>query len=244
VIFETELRYLQDAYTKETDAEIINISRDEQGHTILALDRTIFYPESGGQPSDVGTITGNNATAQVLHARYTQGVVLHQCQVEGYFQEGETVHLTIDWGTRYRHMRAHTAGHVLHDALMQLPHPQNLFPVKGNHKKLYVEYSGGVLPPELAGKLEEACNAIIAADLETHSRFVDLQELTRICDFVPPNLPTDKPLRVLWIEGYAPFPCGGTHVKRTGEIKPMQISQVGLKKGVSRIRYRVQDSPK
>jgi Ser-tRNA(Ala) deacylase AlaX len=243
MIFETELAYLKDAYVYEMAAEVLSISNDEQGHTILALDSTIFYPESGGQPSDTGTITGDHGSAQVLHARYMQGVVLHQCNIEGYFQEGEAVRLRIDWGARYRHMRAHTAGHVLHDALMQLPHPQNLFPVKGNHKKLYVEYSGDVLPPELAGDLESACNAIIAANLETHSRFVDLQELRHICEFVPPNLPTDKPLRVLWIEGYSPFPCGGTHVKRTGEIRPMKILHIGPKKGVNRIRYQIEDAP-
>jgi Ser-tRNA(Ala) deacylase AlaX len=224
-------------------AEIVSISKDEQGHTVLALDSTIFYPESGGQPSDIGTITGEYGSAQVLHARYAQGVVLHQCDVEGHFHEGEAVRLNINWDARYRHMRAHTAGHVLHDALMQLPHPPNLFPVKGNHKKLYVEYSGDLLPPGLAGELQAACNAIIGADLETHCRFVDLPELRHICEFVPPNLPTDKPLRVLWIEGYSPFPCGGTHVSRTGEIRPMKILHIGLKKGVNRIRYQIEDPP-
>jgi Ser-tRNA(Ala) deacylase AlaX len=243
MIFETEPAYLEDAYASEMETEIVSISHDEQAQILLALDSTIFYPESGGQPSDIGTITGSHASAQVLHVSHSQGVVLHQCIVEGYFQEGETVHLKIDWDARYRHMRAHTAGHVLHDALMHLPHPQNLFPVKGNHKKLYVEYSGDVLQPELSGELEAACNAIITADLPTHSRFVDLPELRSICDFVPPNLPTDKPLRVLWIEGYSPFPCGGTHVKRTGEIRPMKILHVGIKKGVNRIRYQIEDSP-
>jgi len=244
MIFETELAHLEDAYRCELEAEVVSVYQDEHGHSILALDRTIFYPESGGQPSDSGTLRGENGNAQMVHARHAQGVVLHECRVEGAFSEGEAVHLKLDWETRYRHMRAHSAGHVLHDALMQLPHPQNLFPVKGNHKKLYVEYSGDALQPELADTLESACNEITRRDLQTHARFVDLAELKRICEFIPPNLPSNKPLRMLWIEGYAPFPCGGTHVRHTGEIGLMKILQVGLKKGINRIRYEVDDPPR
>lgn len=240
MIYETELAYLKDAYRMELDTEITAIGQDEEGNTVLYLDSTIFYPEGGGQPSDTGEIIAENGRARVVHARYRQGVVAHRVEIEGTMEEGDAVECLLDWGERHRNMRAHTAGHVLHDALMALPHPENLFPLKGNHKKLYVDYSGDPLPADLAADLERRCNEIIAADLETHIRTVDLEELRRICDFVPPNLPADKPLRVLWIEGYAPMPCGGTHVRRTGEIGPMQILGINIKRGINHIKYQIE----
>jgi len=240
MIYETELAYLKDAYQKELETDVIAMGQDEEGNTLIFLDSTIFYPEGGGQPSDAGEIIGERGQARMVHARYRGGVVAHQCELEGVIEEGDVVRCVLDWEVRHRNMRAHTAGHVLHDALVGLPHPENLFPIKGNHKKLYVDYSGDPLPAGLAGALEQRCNEIIAANLETHIKNVDLEELRRICDFVPPNLPTDKPLRVLWIEGHAPMPCGGTHVRRTGEIGSMKILSVGQKRGENHIKYSIE----
>ncbi len=240
--YETELAYLKDAYLAEMETEIIGIDQDEEG-TLVYLDATIFYPEGGGQPSDTGRIIGEHGTANITHARYSQGVVAHCSELEGSLAVGDRVKCLLDWDTRYRHMRAHSAGHVLHDALMTLPHPENLFPLKGNHKKLYVDYSGDPLLADLAGELERKCNEIIAANLALHVRMVDLAELRQVCDFVPTNLPTDKPLRILSIEGFNPMPCGGTHVHRAGEIGLMKITAINLKKGVNHIKYQIENPP-
>ena len=173
-------------------------------------------------------------------AKDTVTMELTRSEIDGSLDTGDTVKCILDWEARHRNMRAHTAGHVLHDALVSLPHPENIFPIKGNHKKCYVEYSGDPIPPEIAGELERKCNEIIAADLATHIRSVDLPELRRICKFVPPNLPADKPLRVLWLDGYDPMPCGGTHVRRTGEIGSMKILRVGIKRRVNHIKYQIE----
>lgn len=241
MLYDTELVYQKDAYQTELETEVIQVGQDESGNPLLYLDSTIFYPEGGGQPSDVGTISGPNGTAQVVHARYQQGVVAHQCEIEGSFSVGDIVTCRINWDERHRNMRAHTAGHVLHDGLMHLPHPQDLFPLKGNHKKLYVDYSGSPLPSLLAVELEQQCNQIIASGYETEIREVSLEELQRICDYVPANLPTDKPLRVLKIGPHSPMPCGGTHVRNTAEIGPMKILGIYLKKGVNHIKYQLYD---
>ena len=241
MIQETELIYLQDAYQRELETEVINVVPDGDGNTYVYLDATIFYPEGGGQPSDTGIIQGKDGRAQMLHARYRGGVVAHRSEIEGSLKAGDTVKCMLNWEERHHNMRAHSAGHVLHDALISLPHPANLFPLKGNHKKCYVDYSGDALAPELAEALEEKCNEIIQADLETHIRTVDLQELKQICRFVPPNLPADKPLRVLWLDGYDPMPCGGTHVRSTAEIGGMKILRVGTKRKVNHIKYQIFD---
>ena len=241
MIYETELAYLNDAYQTELETDIIGTGEDESGNQLLYLDSTIFYPEGGGQPSDMGRIIGENGAAQMQHARYRGGVVSHRCDIEGSLNTGDRVKCILDWDARHHNMRAHTAGHVLHDALISLPHPENLFPIKGNHKKCYVDYSGDAIPSEIADALERKCNEIISANLETHIRSVDLPELRRICKFVPPNLPADKPLRVLWLEGYDPMPCGGTHVRHTGEIGSMKILRVGIKRRVNHIKYQIED---
>jgi len=239
MLYDTELVYLQDAYKTELETEVIQVGQDESGSPLLYLDSTIFYPEGGGQPSDTGIIRGPNGAARMIHARYQQGVVAHQCEMEGGICAGDPVTLQLDWPERHRNMRAHTAGHVLHDALMQLPHPADLFPLKGNHKKLYVDYTGGPIAPELAAELERKCSEIIAADLQVSFRLVDAEELHRICQFVPANIPADKALRVVQVSGYPPMPCGGTHVQHTGEIGPLQILSIGMKKGVNHIKYQL-----
>lgn len=237
--YETELVYLKDAYLTELETELIQTSEDETGSPLLYLASTIFYPEGGGQPSDTGVIKGPNGTARVIHARNQVGMVAHRCEIEGEFNPGDPLTLKLDWAERHANMRAHTAGHILHDALMRLPHPADTFPLKGNHKKLYVDYAGSPIPPELAAQLEQKCNEIITADVETTFWAVDSDELHRICAYVPANIPTDKPLRVVKIEGFAPMPCGGTHVKRTGEVGPMKILSIGMKKGVNHIKYQL-----
>ncbi|MEM5775229.1 MAG: hypothetical protein AAGU05_09535, partial [Anaerolineaceae bacterium] len=150
----------------------------------------------------------------------------------------------IDWPERHRNMRAHTAGHILHDALVQLPGMRGVSPIKGNHKKLYVDYAGQpLIPADLAPALEQKCNEIIAADYPVEFWEVSLAELQQICEYVPANLPADKPLRVVKVGPYGPIPCGGTHVRRTGEVGPMKIAGIHLKKGVNHIKYQLDFPP-
>ena len=244
MLYDTDLVFLKDSYLTELQTTLIEVGQDETGAPMLYLDSTLFYPEGGGQPSDTGTITGPHGTAKVTHARYMHGVVAHQCEIEGVFSPEETVTCRIDWEGRHRNMRAHTAGHILHDALVQLPGMAGVSPLKGNHKKLYVDYAGDTLiPADLAPALEQKCNEIIAADYPLEFRQVSLDELKQICEYVPANLPADKPLRVVKIGPFGAIPCGGTHVRRTGEVGPMQILGIHMKKGVNHIKYQLDFLP-
>jgi len=240
LLYDTELVYLKDAYRKELETEILDIRNDPEGYPVIFLDATIFYPEGGGQPSDTGKIVGEGGTATVVHAKYVQGVVHHRCQIEGVLASEDQVKCQLDWDQRYRNMRIHTAGHLLHDALMQLV--PDAIPRKGHHwGKPFIEYSDP-LPTEVARELENLANRMITDDLQTHTRLVGLDELKAMSRFVPPNLPKDKPLRVFWIQGFDAMPDGGTHVKRTGELGRIRVVSISTKKGAGRIRYEVVDT--
>ena len=239
LVYDTELVYLKDSYRKELKTYILDLRDEGEGHSIIFLDATIFYPEGGGQPSDTGKIVGENGTATVVHAKYYAGVVQHRSQIEGVLSPDDDVSCYLDWDRRYWNMCVHTAGHLLHDALMQLV--PGAIPVKGHHgNKPFIEYRDP-LPSEIAGELENLANRMIADNLQTYTKFVSLDELKAMSRFVPPSLPKDKPLRVFWIEGCDAMPDGGTHVKRTGEIGGIRVVSISAKKGRGRVRYEVVD---
>src|ERR1700690_3135848 len=110
----TELMYMSDSYKKDAKATIISVEKHGLVTEVI-LDRTIFYPQGGGQPSDKGTITGKNGIAHVKHVRLTRDTVVHECSIEGSIEPNEGVHLKVNWKIRYHNMCIHSAGHVVHE---------------------------------------------------------------------------------------------------------------------------------
>jgi len=238
MLYDTELFYMKDSYLREYKTEIIGISKDEKGNPVTYLDSTIFYPEGGGQPSDQGVIKGENGTAKIIHAKYSLGIVNHIGEIEGSLNDGDSVTCEIDWELRYRNMRVHSAGHLVHDALMQLP-VNGIFPAKGHHgNSPFIEYTGDI-SAEILPELERISNEMVSSSLKTNTKLVDFEELKKLSRFVPPTLPKDKQLRIFWIEGCEPMPDGGTQVNNTNEIGQIKIISIAPKKGFSRIRYEV-----
>lgn len=112
----TNILYLNDSYKKEAEATITAVSGEN--NQFIILDQTIFYPVSGGQAHDTGTITHEGKTHNVLFVRKTEQGVSHQIEPQG-LQAGDKVHLQIDWQRRYTLMRYHTAIHVLSAVIYQ-----------------------------------------------------------------------------------------------------------------------------
>src|SRR5437763_823095 len=102
----TERLYYDDPYLREFDATVVERTTHE-GKPAVVLDRTAFYPTSGGQPFDVGTVSGVIVT-DVLDT--DEGRLLH---VVDRLPDGDAVHGSIDWGRRFDHMQQHTGQHVL-----------------------------------------------------------------------------------------------------------------------------------
>jgi Ser-tRNA(Ala) deacylase AlaX len=223
-------------YATEDDAEVVDVVA-KGANTLLELDQTIFYPEGGGQPSDQGEIVGPNGRLKVDFVQNKGGTILHQGKLTGTIQVGDRVHLSIKWNHRHQNMRVHTAGHLIHDVLLSMTH--GLVPLKGNHgSKAWLEYQGE-LDSGLKDELERAVNEKVALDLPVRMSSSSLDEITATCQFVPPGLPKDKPLRVLQIGEFSPMPDGGVHVRSTREIGKVVVQDIACTDGKSTIKYRV-----
>ncbi|MFA6888927.1 MAG: alanyl-tRNA editing protein, partial [Candidatus Woesearchaeota archaeon] len=103
----TELLYLKNSYIKEFEATVVSSNNNE-----IVLDKTVFYPQGGGQIGDTGTLTINDTTYIVLNTVKKEGFIIHQVSEKG-LNSGDIVRGIIDWQRRYTIMRMHTACHVL-----------------------------------------------------------------------------------------------------------------------------------
>lgn len=234
----TDLIYLTDGYQKELKTKIVSLMHKGTIWEIV-LEKTIFYPEGGGQPADKGQIIGKNSVAHVKHVRLSNNVIVHECSLEGNLHEGENVNCEIDWAYRYHNMRVHSAGHIVHEATMTvLPY---LTPLKGqHHEPAFIEYKGS-LTPEKKYLIEQKANEIVQKNLPLITEFVTLDELVQRSSFVPAHLPRNKPLRILEIQGYKPIPDGGTQVQATGEVGEITITKLENNDETVRVYYDIED---
>lgn len=235
---QTKQTYYEEPYKSSLEAIIIEI-RENVGSVLkdIILDQTIFFPEGGGQPGDRGEIVGKNGSAKIEYTRFREGGVIHQGKMDGVLEHGETVEARIDWNWRYKYMRIHSAGHLVHDVLMALV--SDLKPLKGSHgSKAYLEYEGIMdvsSKDKLAGLVKEA----VEKDLSIITKEVSHDELVKECQFVPPNLPEDKTLRMIKIGDYKAMPDGGVHVKSTKEIGVVLITDIVSMERKVTVKYRV-----
>jgi len=235
----TEPLFKRDAYLKEVAATVVEIN-DRGG---IVLDRTIFYPTGGGQPGDKGTMSFDDNTIEIATAVNGPDKIqiIHVPSSSDVMPSvGDEVQLTLDWETRYKHMRVHTMMHLMCSLVP--------FPVTGGQ----VGADGGRLdfdvddPSKLdKEQLTAALNKIIDENHPTADRWISDEEmeakpeLVRTMSVKPP-MGLGK-MRLLAIgEGGAVDlqPCGGTHVKSTGEIGPVVVSKI-QNKGKQNRRIRV-----
>lgn len=229
--------YYQDPYKKEVECVVISVEEGLGRLVNVQLDKTIFYPEGGGQPCDKGEIIGPKGAAKVEYVRSTGGQIIHQCLIYDSLSEGDKVISKINWAWRHKYMKIHSAGHLTHDVLMTMS--DGLKPLRGSHgKKAFLEYSGS-LNSNLKEVLEEKVNGVLEQDLPIITKEVTYEKLKKECQFLPPNLPRTKGLRIIKIGNYPVMPDGGVHVKSTKEIGKILINEVASKEGKAIIKYRV-----
>jgi len=219
----TELIYLLDCYRKEFGGRIVGIKGEE-----VELDKTAFYPESGGQPSDSGTIFFEGGKARMVHARKEGDRVWHK--LEGSMPSlDENVRGVIDWERRYLFMRYHTALHVL----SRLLYDEFRAGITGNQigmDKSRMDFATEMYDKERISFIEQKTNEAIQKNFpikiymlprEEAMKVID-QNRTRI-DLLPPHI---EKIRIVEIVGYDFEACGGTHLKSTGEIGNVRITKV------------------
>lgn len=224
----------------------------------LMLDRTAFYAEGGGQPSDVGTLTWDGGEAQVKHVS-KRGLVKHEFSGDAP-PAGALVHGEIDWALRHQHMRMHTSQHILSGVMWHLHQARTA----GNQIKASrsrVDFDPLDVDDEALRAVQDEVNRVLSSDLpirvydapraDLEARLAaDAHNDRNLLGLVPQSV---KVLRV--VEVYDPenrvadyggtvdfCPCAGTHVARTGEIGSMEIIGKESKgAGKQRVRYVLKD---
>ena len=240
----TELLYLEDFSRLENTAKILAVN-DEGEKKAVILDKTVFYPQGGGQPYDNGVIKGEIGVFRVEEVRFQDGFVKHIGSFEkGELSEGAEVKCNVDPDRRRLNSRLHSAGHVVDAAVDRLEY--NWTPGKGYHfpDGPYVEYIGSISEneterEEIRQKIETTCNQIIQESIEPKIQFMKKEKMSSVCRFVPEHMPDDKPGRVI-LYGNFGAPCGGTHVSNLKEIGNISIPKIKTKKGNIRISYITQ----
>jgi misacylated tRNA(Ala) deacylase len=221
----TEYLFRDDPYLAEADAVVT-----AAGPEGVELDRTIFYASSGGQPGDAGTLAGLVVTGTV-HPDGDRGRVLHLVDGEDRPAPGETVALRLDWGRRYRLMRMHSALHLLSVVM-----PYGVTGGQIGEEKGRLDFDMATPPEDVAG-LEARLNDYVAADLPVSAEWITDAELAARPEMVK-TMKVKPPagqgrVRLIRIgEGEATVdlqPCGGTHVRRTGEIGRLRIGKIEKK---------------
>ena len=239
----TELTYLTDSYKKTETAKVLSI--ETQGKlTFVVLSKTIFYAQGGGQPADRGLITGPNGALQINHVSYNDGLPKHQGELlRGEIKKGDQVELELDWDLRYYYMQLHTAGHVLHEAVVSL-WPE-LKPVDGTHgigKKLFVSYQG-MIDAAQTDQIESTIQEIVDADEPITTEFMTKDQMTAAGIKVPTDLPTNKQLRIMQVGSRPPIPDGGTQLKSTSKLASIKIEDIGYESGQSIVHYSMDLEP-
>jgi len=222
----TEELFREDAYLRSCDATVI--AADEGG---IRLDRTVFYPNGGGQPGDVGVLrTGDGREIEIidcLKSRETGDLLHVPAQGADSLKAGEAVTAHIDWPRRHRLMRMHTCLHLLCAAV-----PGSVTGGSVGDGKGRLDFD---LPePNLDKALIEAeLNRLIEADRPVRFTWIaDAElatnpELVRTMSVKPPM--GHGRVRVIEVDGADRQPCGGTHVRSTGEIGPVRVGKVEKK---------------
>lgn len=227
----TEALFQQDAYLRECQARVL-----ESGTEGVVLDRTIFYPQGGGQPADRGRLTGDGHETPIVEVRWRRddGSVLHVPAEDARLPEpGSRVTAQIEWDLRHRHMRMHTCLHLLGAVLR--------FPVTGGQVGAQKSRLDFDMPnPPDKEQINVALSELIAADHPVTSRWIEESELDpaliRTMSVKPPT--GVGRIRLLDIPGVDLQPCGGTHVRSTAEIGTAQVTRIE-KKGRQNRRVHV-----
>ncbi len=237
----TELAYLASmdaAYVRAFRAKVVALPPGA-----VVLDRTYFYPTGGGQPADRGTLGPvGGGKAEVVDVTKSGAAVLHRLGGTGrpVLEVGAEVEGEVDWERRHRHMRLHTAQHFVSGRVFARTGARTRRANFSNVRAV-IELDRTVGPPlldDLAGDLRAATEPPRPVTIRHLPRAEwDRHPLSERSGLVPLP-PQVDPVRVVEIEGYDLCPCGGTHLRSTGEIGPVAFeSPVPLPAGGSRLVF-------
>ncbi len=208
--------FWDDPYQTELDTHVAKAHDNE-----VLFSETIAYSFSGGQESDKATV--NNIP--ILNSRMEDTLIYYTLPDEHGLKVGDAVHMSIDWPRRYRLMRLHFAAELILEIITQKFH----FEKVGAHiaeSKARIDFKSDENIKSTFDIVLAEYNRIIESDLPIHKDFSDVATQRRF-----------------WkIEGFAQVPCGGTHVKSTGEVGFISLKRDRPGKGIERVEIRLMNN--
>jgi alanyl-tRNA synthetase len=212
----TEKIFYKEPYLKEIISKIVKIDRNR-----VFLDKTIFYPQSGGEPSDRGFIENYH----VINIQKEGNEIVHILEVQPDLKVGQEIKCKIDWNRRYKLMKMHTAAHLLFNVCQIVLNP--VIKVVGsnideNKSRIDLLYEP-MITPEIKQKLEDKCNELINKKLLVKCWWDEVKT-----DF-----------RWTQIDDLPKLPCGGLHISNLEEIGMLKIVK-RESKGAEKQRLEIQ----
>jgi alanyl-tRNA synthetase len=216
----TERLYYTDCYVRQFRARVVDRSGD-----IVYLDRTAFYPTSGGQPFDTGSIAG----VEVLDVIDEGERVAHKTAAP--VPDGE-VECTVDWDRRFDHMQQHTGQHLL-SAVFAASFGAGTVSFHMGAESCTIDLDKPALKPEEVSAAERLANACVFENRPVAISFVDAAAAEGL------RKPSERAgtLRIIAIDGVDRSACGGTHVRATGEIGPILVRKLERIRNSLRVEF-------
>ena len=227
----TERLYYDNAYLTEFDAQVIACRENGDAFDVL-LDRSAFYPTSGGQPYDTGTLGG----ARVTDVNVVEGEVWHT--VTASLHPGETVHGCIDWNRRFDHMQQHAGDHMIAGALHRLMGGVTIgLHVSDEVSTIDVSMPAGAtrISDEDVRRIELDVNSHIQRDVPIRCWFPEEAELAALPLRKKPTV--SEHVRIVAIGDDEMVACGGTHPSSAGQIGLVKIVSVTPARGKMRVAF-------
>ncbi|HET9481981.1 MAG TPA: alanyl-tRNA editing protein [Candidatus Polarisedimenticolia bacterium] len=234
--------FRDDSYLTRFDAHVTHVEPAGPGLLLIELDRTAFYPTGGGQPHDTGRL-GGLEVVDVQEA--AGGGIRHLVRVEsaGGTRAGEIpepVSGEVDWTRRFDHMQQHSGQHILSRAFVQ---------VAGAATRSFhlgaaacsIDLDAGEVTEPLVRRAEAVSNVVIFSDLPVRVREADASSAPGLAAGMNLSrelaLKPGEPIRMIGVGDFDETPCGGTHVRRSGEVGAVAIRSWERFKGGTRVWF-------
>ena len=215
-----EALYLEDAYIKEFEAEVISVKDDKY----VVLDKTYFYAKGGGQPHDTGKLTKDGEEFNVVYVGKFDGKISHEVDKPG-LKQGDKVKGILDWDRRYKLMRSHTSAHVVSAVFSKKVNAL----ITGNQlalDKIRIDFNIEDFDRDLIDECFKESNELIEKDLEVRHYVLPREEAVKIpavfklAKGFPESI---KEIRIVEIGDFDKQADGGTHVKSLKEVGKLEF---------------------
>ena len=226
----TQRLYYTNSYTTTFQADVVAVGEME-GRPVVTLDRTYFYPTSGGQPNDTGTLAGVPVVDVVAH----NDTILHVLGAVPTVTAGQTVPGAVDWPRRYGHMQQHSGQHLLSQIFSRLFGYETVSVHFGADEST-LDLDAAAVDVEQLAAAERYANELAYTALPITAYFVNEEQLGTLPLRRPPKVTGE--IRIVEIAGFDYSACGGTHVRTTAEITPIKILRQERRRGQTRLTFK------